>query len=166
MDVNLQTQIRHQNWKMVSIMQGLPEGTGLFAKTKIAKNKLVCNYGGVNLEASDVENIIGHVDKCNYLVELKLVNMQNKSKYFYLNHTSKTTFSFGKYANHSSIHPLLKPVVYISDTGNADIIFVSKEDINVGDELTWDYGKDYIGVKPCVNSCQKCQKKKNMFVFF
>ena len=41
-----------------------------------------------------------------------------------------------------------------------DVIFVAKCDIQVNEEIVWDYGKNYTGVNPCVTSCFKCKNVK------
>ena len=38
-----------------------------------------------------------------------------------------------------------------------DVIFVAKRDIQVDEEIVWDYGKNYTGVNPCVTLCLKCK---------
>ena len=35
--------------------------------------------------------------------------------------------------------------------------FVHKHDIKSGKEILLDYGKNYNGVEPCVESCMKCK---------
>ena len=35
--------------------------------------------------------------------------------------------------------------------------FVSQHDIKTGEEILWDYEKNYNGVEPCVESCMKCK---------
>ena len=58
--------------------------------------------------------------------------------------------------NHSRLHPVLKHNVVISASGNVDVLFHAKEDIDIGTQLTFDYGPSYWKLQPCVSDCKKC----------
>ena len=70
MPKNLHEQCKKQSWMKIKIVEGLPEGKGVFAISDIPKRRYVCNYGGSLL------NIVKKIflpfeETCKYLVEMK-----------------------------------------------------------------------------------------------
>lgn len=120
---------------------------------------MVCNYGGMFLPEDYVEKHL-YPDKelCNYLVELRVKNM-NSLVTVYLNHDD-STHSFGKYINHSKIHPNLGYKIYATSDAKVDIIFFAKKPIYKGNEILYNYGDNFSGVKDCVQSCYQCKNVK------
>ena len=80
---------------------------------------------------------------------------------FYMNCDSKRDKTYGQLINHSSLHPNAIPRTYVTEKGKLEIIFCSQRDIKSGEEIPWDYGKNYNGVEPCVESCTKCKNAVN-----
>ena len=76
----------------------------------------------------------------------------------YINSDSKSDKTYGQLINHSSLHPDAIPRTYVTEKGKLEIIFCSQHDIKTGEEILWDYGKNYNGVEPCVESCMKCKR--------
>lgn len=153
----LSDKCKKQEWCSIEIKSGLKEGQGVFAKKFIKKNTPLCNYGGVQLSRSYAEKyLLPDDEKCNYLVEL--VETTNSGvELFYINCDSKRDKTCGQLINHSCLHPNAIPKTYATGKGKLDIIFWSKRDIKNGEEILWDYGKNYNGVDPCVESCVKCK---------
>ena len=94
-------------------------------------------------------------EKCNYLVEL-LERTSCGMELFYMNCDSTRDKTYGQLINHSSLHPNAILRTYVTEKGKLAIIFCSQRDIKTGEEILWDYGKNYIGEEPCVESCMKC----------
>ena len=93
-------------------------------------------------------------EKCNYLVELLERTICGK-ELFYINCDFKRDKTYQQLINHSSLYPNAIPRTL--DFGKLEIIFCSQHDIKSGEEILWDYGKNYNGVEPCVESCMKCK---------
>ena len=96
------------------------------------------------------------IEKCNYLVEL-LERTSCGMELLYINCDSKRDKTYGHLIIHSSLHPNAIPRTYVTEEGKLEIIFCSQHDIKTGEEILWDYGKNYNGVEPCVESCMKCK---------
>ena len=71
--------------------------------------------------------------------------------------TPKGIKTYGPLINHSSLHHNATPRTYATAKGKLEIIFCSQHDIKSGEEILWDYRKNYNGVEPCVESCMKCK---------
>ena len=113
----LTTLIENQSWPSLEVTEGLPEGRGVFATSKIDSGSMVCNYGGVLLNKHQ-GNIIPEEDS-NYLMELTVFPGEHT---FFLNHTMDSEFTYGKYINHSSKHPNVRPKVFLKN-GLPEVIF-------------------------------------------
>lgn len=149
-----------QNWDGLEIRNNLKEGRGVFTKITFKKGTLVCNYGGLNLNAEYAnKNLIPFEEKCDYLVELYEYTKKKTRQYFYLNSNPCEDNTFGQLLNHSSLHPNVVPKVYVTSKGELDIIFYCKRNILLGEQVVWDYGKSYSGVNSCVSSCLKCKSR-------
>ena len=147
----------NQDWCGLEIKSGLKEGRGVFAKKLIRKNTPLCNYGGIQVSQSYAEKyLFPDDDKCNYLVEL-LETTSNGMEKFYMNCDSKMEKTYGQLINHSSLRPNATPRTFAIGERKLEIIFCSLHDIKSGEEILWDYGKNYNGVEPCVESCRKCK---------
>ena len=152
----LREQCLKQDWGGIEIKSGLKEGRGGFAKKYIKKNDPFCNYGGVQVSRSYAEKyLLPNDEKCNYLVEL--VETTSSGMELFINCDSKRDKTCGQLINHSSLHPNAIPRTYATAKGKLDIIFCAQRDIKSGEEILWDYGKNYNGVEPCVESCMKCK---------
>ena len=72
MPKNLHEKCKNQSWTKIKIVEGLPEGKGVFAINDIHRGTYVCNYGGSFLKSNYCErNLLPFENKCNYLVEMK-----------------------------------------------------------------------------------------------
>ena len=150
-----------QDWCAIEIKSGLKEGRGVFAKKCIKKITPLCNYGRVQVSQSYAEkHLLPHNEKCNYLVEL-LERTSCGMELFYMNCDSKRDKTYGQLINHSALHPNAIPRTYVTEKGKLEIIFCSQRDIKSGEEILWDYGKNYNGVEPCMESCTKCKNAVN-----
>lgn len=150
--------IASQEWKGLEI-RSVAEGKGVFATVTFQKNDVICNYGGKFLTEEYAKTfLLPYEEKCNYLVEMR-ENFQGNWVNFYLNHDScSTKFFFGKYINHSKLHPNLTFKIYVTKDIKLDFLFFAKMRILKGTELVWNYGSNFSGVNSCVNSCKKCKK--------
>jgi SET domain-containing protein len=137
-----------QDWKNMKIVGNRPEGRGVLAKKDIKTGTIVCNYGGTVL-TKEQANLVEDRD---YLMEMQC------TKFFFLYHSKESSnFSFGKYINHSALHPNLSPKIFQWDS-RKDVIFVAKHDILSGQELCYNYGQCFKGVANCIASCGTCCK--------
>ena len=144
---------------------GLKEGKGVVAKKVIKPNTSVCNYGGHFIQHKYAEkHLLPFEKKCDYLLEIR-ENYRGEYKKFYLNHDSDSSETFGKYLNHSQIHPNVAQRIY-SDGEKLEIIFVTTRQVDVVEQLVWNYGSQYKGVDQCVENCPRCitrdTKKSNL----
>lgn len=149
-----------QNWPFVEVRSSLREGSGLFLKQDILPHTVVCNYGGKVV--SDIEarsSLLPFTDRCSYLLEFIEIKTNAKRETIYLNHDETTDFTYGKYLNHSQLHPNTNYKVVIRWNGHPDVLFVSSRYIKKGEQLTWDYGPNFSGVQKCVESCLLCRNK-------
>jgi SET domain-containing protein len=113
-------------------------GIGLFAGSDIPKNACVIEYVGRELEKGEDET--------------------SKSKYLFKIHSRKTIdgkprINKAGYINHSH-KPNCEPIIH----KNRIFIF-AKRSIKIGEELTYDYGKEYTDehCNPCL--CDVCRAK-------
>lgn len=155
---HLEEKCLKQNWSGLEVKDGLKEGRGVFSKKVFKKNEVICNYGGTFLNRAYVEkNVLPFDDKCKFLLEIKDL-FKGKREFFYLNHDDNSCATFGKLFNHSQIHPNLNLRVFVTKETKLEVIFCAKCTIKCGDELVWDYGNSYEGLRVCVESCRKCRK--------
>ena len=138
----------------VEIIQGLPEGKGVQAKTGIPKFSFVCNYGGKLLTKQEGKSYMDRKQDYVYLYEFSYDQCGKHVKAYY-NHDSQTC-SVGKYINHSRIHTNVTPKVLFQSDGTPEIMFISTCKIEAGEQILFDYGPSYPDVKDCVSSCKKC----------
>ena len=157
MPLRLRVLSKTQLWPKVELRR-VKEGLGVFSTEDIGKNEPVCNYGGDFLTAEYAETfLLKYENLCDYLLQLRPIVPNGPS--FYLNHFRESKTSkpiYGKYLNHSRVHPNLYLKQY-SLNSKLDVIFYAKNRILKGTELVWNYGKKYQGVDKCVNSCKKCR---------
>ena len=109
--------------------------------------------------------ILKQPEFCDYLFEL-CESYRGMYTYFYLNHDSvlekEIGTTFGKFINHSSIHANICTKVFVIDEGKLDVLFYSLRKIKVGEQLLWDYGKNFDGVSNCLEDCFRCLKQSKL----
>ena len=143
------------DFPLVEVREGLPEGKGLFSKTDIPRYTFLCNYGGKLMSRQEgVDYMDAGGDFC-YLYEFSFERKGKTITNFY-NHSDET-LSLGKFVNHSKPHSNALPKVFFCSDGQPEIMFISLRKIVQGEEILFDYGRLYKGVKNCVSSCKKCQ---------
>jgi len=115
-------------------------GHGLFADQVIPKNKFIIEYWGKLVTDEEAEKIQG-----KYLFELE----NGKTI------VGTTRENTARYANHSC-----KPNAEVHIYGNRVFIY-SLRKIEEGEEIVYDYGKEYFNhfIKPYGCKCGKCLKK-------
>lgn len=151
----LKRKCKDQNWDGIEVRYGLAEGRGVFTTKTFEAKEVVCNYGGTNVPRDVAETyLLPFEDKCNYVVELFEQSHIGWQK-FYLNCKAKLTF--GQTLNHSSLHPNVKPDVYSVGPQQLDLLFKTVRSIDANEQLVWNYGNNYSGVKPCVQNCERCK---------
>ena len=118
-------------------------GKGLFALQDIPKNKCLIEYIGIPVSEADLEKIQNI--RAKYLFEVdKGVTINGNTKE-----------NTAKYINHSC-----RP--NCEARGPKGKVFIcSIKNIRAGEELTYDYGKEYFNehIKPYGCRCAKCSKK-------
>ena len=109
--------------------------------------------------------ILKQPELCDYLFEL-CESYKGTYRNFYLNHDSMSEKeignTFGKFINHSSIHANIGTKVFVIDEGELDVLFYSLRKIQVGEQLLWEYGKNFDGVSNCVKDCFRCLKQSKL----
>lgn len=115
-------------------------GHGLFAIDEIPSNRFIIEYWGKLVTDDEAQDIGGR-----YLFEL------GNGKTI----VGTTRENIARYANHSC-----KPNAEVRITGNRVFIFSLKR-ILPGDEIVYDYGKEYFNafIKPKGCLCGPCEKK-------
>lgn len=117
-------------------------GLGLFANQKIKKGELVIEYTGETISAAEANRRGG-----KYLFELN----ENWTI------DGKDRQNIARYINHSC-----KPNCYPELDKKAERVFIyAKKQLTPGEELTYNYGKDYfnIMIKPLGCKCLSCLSK-------
>tara|TARA_B100002051_G_C16744333_1_gene646475 strand:+ start:1703 stop:2104 length:402 start_codon:yes stop_codon:yes gene_type:complete len=117
-------------------------GLGLYASQEFKKGDLIIEYTGETISTAEADRRGG-----KYLFEL------NDKKTI----DGKGRDNIARYINHSC-RPNCYPELNASETR---VFIYAKRKITVGEELTYDYGKDYfeIMLKPMGCRCQKCTAK-------
>ena len=127
--------ILSQKWPSLFIKHNLSErGRGVFAYADITKYQVVCNYEGKHMTHSEGERKYLEVGGCYFF------KFQFNSTYHYIDCSAENE-TYGRLINHSAIHPNIKPVPKNIQENKPDVIFVALQDIKVGEELFWNYGK-------------------------
>ena len=143
------------DFPLVQVREGLPEGKGLFSKTDIPRYTFLCNYGGTLLSKQEGADYMDRGGDFCYLYEFSFEKNGRSSTFFY-NHTGQT-ISLGKFINHSRRHANALPRVFFRYDAKPEIMFISLRKIAAGEEIIFDYGRLYKGVNNCVSSCPKCK---------
>lgn len=118
-------------------------GLGLFAKEDIPKDRRVIEYGGWLIstkEGDDLEDRNRYVFNINSRWDLDGSPRWNTTRY--INHACR-------------------PNCDAVTVGNR-IMITTKRKVRAGEELTYNYGKDYFDgyIKPIGCRCESCEKKK------
>lgn len=121
------------------VKRGL-SGLGLFAGESIPKKTCLIEYVGRVISREEE-----YTSKSKYLFEInsrKTIDGQARS-------------NKARYINHSC-RPNCEPEIY-----QGRVFIFSKKDIQKGEELSYDYGKEYYNehLKPTGCRCPKCQEK-------
>lgn len=124
-----------------ALKRGL-SGFGLFAVAPIKKGEYVIEYTGRLLTPEQVEKCVG--DRYFFQVD----------KYWTVDGSGRENTA--RYINHSC-RPNCEVRIYAKR-----IRIWSRKRIKPGDELTYDYGKEYFDefIKPKGCGCDKCRKRK------
>ena len=122
-------------------------------KIDIPRYTFLCNYGGKLLSKQEgFDYMDGDEDFC-YLYEFSCE--QNGKNTIYLFNHSPEMVSLGKFINHSRLHSNVLPKVFFWSDGKPEIMFISLHKILAGEEILFDYGRLYKGVKNCISSCKR-----------
>ena len=116
-------------------------GKGVYACEDVPRGKFIAEYGGIILKGEDIDN----QPNTKFLFEI------TKNKVLNGNHKS----NLARYFNHSC-----KPNADVIDTDGRMYIH-SKRRIKEGEEITYNYGKEYFDdfIKPYGCKCLKCLGK-------
>ena len=71
---------------------------------------------------------------------------------------SEENNSFGRLINHSSRHANAKGERRVIEN-NVYVLIISTQQISAGEEVLFDYGRDYEGIPSCVLGCRHCKKE-------
>lgn len=118
-------------------------GLGLFANTSFIKGALITQYTGEKITVDEANRRGGQ-----YLFEL--------NDHFTIDGKERANKS--RYINHSCA-PNCYPEI---DETEEHIFIYAKRAIKAGEELTYDYGKEFwnVHIKPKNCRCAKCTKKR------
>ena len=140
----------------MKVIGEIKEGRGVFVTKTFRKNVVVCNYGGKFMNVKFTLELLQQAKLCDYLFELH-ESYRGNYTHFYLNHDSVSEReignTFGKFINHSSIHANIGTKVFIICESELDVLFYSLRKINVGEQLLWDYSKNFDCVSNCMKDC-------------
>lgn len=127
--------------KFKLIVRKSPTGHGLYAGEAIPKNRFLIEYWGTIITNDHANRVGGRY----------LFNLDNGTTI-----QGSRRENTARYINHSC-----KPNCEARDVGNRIFIF-SKRKIKEGEELTYDYGKEYVDwfIKRYGCKCGPCIKKK------
>ena len=126
-----------KDFKVIRAQKGL--GMGLSTKKSIEKGQTIIEYIGIKKANKEVEN-----DTTKYLFEIN-------SKYTV---DGSPRWNIARYINHSC-----RPNAE-ADIVKGRILIKAIKNIPAGDEITYDYGKEYFNefIKPYGCKCVKCKK--------
>lgn len=118
-------------------------GLGLFATTDIPKGRRVIEYGGWLISAKDGDDL---EDRNRYIFNIN-------SRW---DLDGSPRWNTTRYINHAC-----RPNCEANTVGNRIIISTIKK-VQAGEELTYDYGKEYFDgyIKPIGCRCLSCEKKR------
>ncbi len=118
-------------------------GLGLFAMTDIPKGRRVIEYGGWLISAKDGDDL---EDRNRYVFNIN-------SRW---DLDGSPRWNTTRYINHAC-----RPNCEANTVGNRVIISAIKN-VRTGEEITYDYGKEYFDgyIKPIGCRCKSCEKKK------
>ncbi|MFZ1626475.1 MAG: SET domain-containing protein-lysine N-methyltransferase [Candidatus Moraniibacteriota bacterium] len=135
------TVIKHDRPTNVSVKRS-SAGLGLFAAVPLKKRETIIEYIGRRIASKDGDEL------------------ENNSYVFTVNSRvdidGSPRYNTARYANHSC-RPNCESVIRKSR-----VFIVAIKDIEPGEELTYDYGKEYFNyfIKPAGCKCVKCRAKK------
>ena len=142
LDEELMIELRKDNNAKYQIRVGRAKsGLGLFAMEPIPKGKKIIEYvGKVMTNESDDNKSSLYIFNINKKVDIDGAPRWNKARY--VNHSCRPNAESDTFKDH----------VWIKSTKN----------IMLGDEITYDYGKEYWNeyIKPKGCRCRKCSEKK------
>ncbi len=118
-------------------------GLGLFAEKPYVKGDLIIEYTGETITENEANERGG-----KYLFQL--------NKNFVID--GKARVNLARYINHSC-HPTAYPEL---NENESQVHIYAKKKIAIGDEITYNYGKDYFErlIKPLGCRCEKCTMEK------
>jgi SET domain-containing protein len=131
--------VNKKDFKIIRAKKGA--GMGLSTKRDFKKGERIIEYVGIIKKTKDVEE-----DLTKYLFEI------NKSYTI----DGSPRWNLARYINHSC-GPNAESVVT-----KGKVFIDAIKPIKAGDEITYDYGKEYFNefIKPIGCKCTKCLKKK------
>lgn len=113
------------------------KGLSVFAKNKIRKGDFICKYEGYLCPIKEVrerEHEYELKGSGSYVFEFKY-----KEKRWAIDATEDNK-TFGRLINHSKLSPNIKPVIGTENYSKPYIYFHAIKDIEIGEELLYDYG--------------------------
>ena len=149
--LDLQSKIEHQNWEFLELCYNLPEGRGVFAAKDFKKGDFLCNYGGQPYLQNYPELVEAFQADNKYIAEILFMG----TKLFFI-HKDGVPQTWGKFINHSSLHPNVRPRILLGKSKKPEIIFVAKTNIAKGHQLAYTYGTQFGELNPCVSTCMIC----------
>lgn len=174
--------LKSNNWPQVKIVDyaalGFPKlGRGIAAASCIAKNTILCGYGGKVLQKKDFISKVDDVRRQSNAAAAAEVEEQMRTYRMDISNTkaidgSADDGAFGRLMNHNRCpkHGNVRPVHLPHSTVLGDFsglpVFASTRDVDAEEQLFWDYGteygsgEEYDWMKRCaVPGCNWRQKK-------
>ncbi|KAK6767357.1 hypothetical protein RB195_026561 [Necator americanus] len=140
-------------WLQIREIPGIG-GRGVFAKVPIPKDAVVCDYRGLVLEEKEANALMDRMGKEEREhVEAYLVQYTGRVAGHHFRHvifghhpTYKGTVVIGRLVNHTRLHPnltLRDLTTMVGGKVQSMIYFKAMRDIRAGEQLLWNYGKEY-----------------------
>uniref|UniRef100_A0A915KI84 SET domain-containing protein n=1 Tax=Romanomermis culicivorax TaxID=13658 RepID=A0A915KI84_ROMCU len=139
-------------WPNLVVRQTANVGRGVFAVGKIAKGAVVANYNGNFMKTAHFDKMVAALvdeEEKSRKADYRLDFVFNGVKYSI--DASAEDQSIGRLINHCKRHANLKPTAKCFDDGALAVLFVAKREIDVGEQLLFDYGNKY--AQNVVNNC-------------
>ena len=146
--------VETNHWPGLEIVPDGMGGEGVFMTKFVRKGTVLCNYGGILLDAEMAEEDYKK-EETKFLFEFEIGDI-----HLFFNHYNSSTKTFGCMMNHSRIHPNVTSKLFQSPSGEPIVLHLATRDIMRTEELVHNYGTSYGNIPDCTESCIQCNPGK------
>jgi hypothetical protein len=150
------------HWPGLAVAEYLPDrGRGMFATQQFRKGQALCHYHGNVLSGKDARNYIQACLKDTSRDTSYLMEWENNGTKYAIDALCED-HSQGRLLNHSSKHPNIRKLHHL-ESNRVVLLFVANVNIEVGEELLYDYGQRSAGgvrpkwLDPTCCACRICK---------